>query len=45
LGVRFLAEVGNFSLLHRVQTGCEAHPDSYEMGTGNSFPGGKAVGA
>jgi len=36
---------GNFSLLHRVQTGSEARPASYPMGTGGSFPGGKAAGA
>jgi hypothetical protein len=34
-----------FSLLHVVQTGSEAHPTSYPMGTGGSFPGGKAAGA
>jgi hypothetical protein len=28
-----------------VQTGSGAHPASYPMGTGSSFPGGKAVGA
>jgi hypothetical protein len=28
-----------------VQTGSQAHPASYPMGTGGSFPGGKAVGA
>jgi hypothetical protein len=33
-----------FFLRHRVQTGSEAHPDSYPMGTGGSFPGGKAAG-
>jgi hypothetical protein len=30
---------GNFSLRHRVQTGSGAHPASYQMGTGGSFPG------
>jgi hypothetical protein len=34
-----------FSLLHVVQTGSEAHPASYLMGTRGSFPGGKAAGA
>jgi hypothetical protein len=28
----------------RVQTGSEAHPTFYPMGTGGSFPGGKAAG-
>jgi hypothetical protein len=34
-----------YSLLQIVQTGSEVHPTSYPMGTGGSFPGGKAVGA
>jgi hypothetical protein len=34
-----------FSLLHVVQIGCGVHPTSYPMGTGGSFPGGKAAGA
>jgi hypothetical protein len=34
-----------FSPLHVVQTGTEAHPTSYQMGTGGSFPGSKAAGA
>jgi hypothetical protein len=29
-----------FSTPQRLQTGCGAHPDSYPMGTGGSFPGG-----
>jgi hypothetical protein len=33
-----------FSLLHVVQTGCEAHPTSYSVGTGGFFPGGKVAG-
>jgi hypothetical protein len=33
-----------FSSLHVVQTGSEAHPASYSMGTGGSFPGRKAAG-
>jgi hypothetical protein len=43
--VRFLAGAGNFSLHHRVQNCSGAHPASYPMGTGVSFPGGKAAGA
>jgi hypothetical protein len=35
---------GNFSLNHRVQNGSGAHPASYPMGTGDSFPGDKAAG-
>jgi hypothetical protein len=31
---------GNFSSHHRVLTGSGAHPASYQMGTGVSFPGG-----
>jgi hypothetical protein len=34
-----------FSLLQIVQTGSEVHPTYYPMGTGGSFPGGKAGGA
>jgi hypothetical protein len=34
-----------FSLLHVVQTGYEAHPASYLMGNGGFFPGGTAAGA
>jgi hypothetical protein len=30
------------SLLHSIQTGSGAHLASYTMGTGGSFPGGKA---
>jgi hypothetical protein len=41
--VRFLSGAGNFSLHHRVQNGSGAHPASYLMGTGGSFPGGKAA--
>jgi hypothetical protein len=33
-----------FSLLHRVQIGSRAHPASYPIGTGGSFPGGKTLG-
>jgi hypothetical protein len=42
--VRFPARAGNFSLTGRVQNGSGAHPVSYPMGTGDSFPRGKAVG-
>jgi hypothetical protein len=31
--------------LDSIQAGYEAHPASYPMGTGGSFPGGKAAGA
>jgi hypothetical protein len=34
-----------FSLLHFVQTSSGAHPASYSMGTGGSFPKSKAAGA
>jgi hypothetical protein len=44
-GVRFPARAGNFSLLHRVQTGSETHPVSSPMGTGDSFPAATASGA
>jgi hypothetical protein len=44
-GVRFPAGARDFSLLHRVQTGSGAHPASYTIGTGGSFPGDKAAGA
>jgi hypothetical protein len=44
-GIRFSAGAGNFSLHHCVQNGSGAHPASYPMGTGGSFPGGKAAGA
>jgi hypothetical protein len=35
---------GNFSLHQCVQTGPGAHPASYPMGIGGSFPGGKTAG-
>jgi hypothetical protein len=41
--VRFPAEQ-NFTLLHSVQTGSEAHPASYTMGIRGNFPWGKAAG-
>jgi len=34
--VRFPPVAGSFSLRHRVQTGSEAYPVSYKMGTGGS---------
>jgi len=43
--VRFPAGSGNFFLHHRVQNGSVAHPASYPMGAGGSFPGGKVAGA
>jgi CRISPR/Cas system CSM-associated protein Csm4 (group 5 of RAMP superfamily) len=45
IGVRFPVGAGNFSLHQSVQTGSEAHPASYPMGTRDSFPGGRAAGA
>jgi hypothetical protein len=36
--------VRDFVLLHVVQTPPGAHPASYPMGTGGSFPGGKTAG-
>jgi hypothetical protein len=38
--VRFPAVAGNFSLNHHVQNGFGAHPTSYPVGSGGSFPGG-----
>jgi hypothetical protein len=35
----------HFSLLHSVQTSSGAHPASYPMGTGGSFPGVKSPGS
>jgi hypothetical protein len=43
--VRFPAWAGNFSFHHRVQNCSGAHPASYLVSTGGSFPGGKAAGA
>jgi hypothetical protein len=43
--VRFPEGARNFSLHHRVQNGSGAHAVSYPMGTGGSFPGGKAAKA
>jgi hypothetical protein len=46
-GVRFPAGAMMgffFCLRHRVHTGSGAHPVSYSMGTGGSFPGDKVAG-
>jgi hypothetical protein len=43
--VRFQAQARDISLLHSIQSATEAHPVSCAMGTGDSFPGGKAAGA
>jgi hypothetical protein len=43
-GVRCQARTTYFSLVHRVQTGSEAHPASYPMGAGSSFSNGNAAG-
>jgi hypothetical protein len=37
-GVRFPAEIRDFSLFHIIQTGSGAHPPSYPMGTRGLFP-------
>jgi hypothetical protein len=42
--VRSPEEMGDFSLLHVVQTGSGVHPTSSPIDTGDSFPGGKAAG-
>jgi hypothetical protein len=41
-GVRSPTEAEDFSSSLCIQTGSEAHPASYTVGTGGSFPGGKA---
>jgi hypothetical protein len=41
-GVRSSTEAEDFSSNLCVQTASGAHPASYTMGTGGSFPGGKA---
>jgi hypothetical protein len=43
-GIRFPAGAGNFFLRRHVQNGSGAHPASYPMGTGGSFPGVKRSG-
>jgi hypothetical protein len=40
-GVRSPTEAEDFSSNLCVQTGSGAHPPSYTVGTGGSFPGGK----
>jgi hypothetical protein len=40
--VRSLTGAEDFSSSSCVQTGSGVHPASYPMGTGGSFPGGKA---
>jgi hypothetical protein len=42
-GVRSPTEAEDFSSTLCVQTGSGAHPASCTMGTGGSFPGGKAL--
>jgi hypothetical protein len=42
IGFRFPAGAKNFSSILCVQTGCGSHPASCPIGTGGSFPGGKA---
>jgi hypothetical protein len=42
IGVRSLTGADDFSSSSCIQTGSGAHPVSYPMGTGGSFPGGKA---
>jgi len=42
--VRCSAGAGNFSLLHRIQTGSGAYWASDSMGNWSSFPKGKAAG-
>jgi hypothetical protein len=41
IGIRSPAGEKNFSSILCVQTGSEAHPASYTMGTGGLFPGAK----
>jgi hypothetical protein len=41
--VRSPAGAKDFSCILCVQTGSEAHPASYTMGTGDPFPGGKSA--
>jgi len=45
IGFRFPAGKGFFSLRHLVQIGSEPHPESYPMGTGGFYPGGKVAKA
>jgi hypothetical protein len=43
-GVRFAAREIDFFLFHSVQTGSEAHPASYPIGTADPFWEGKRPG-
>jgi hypothetical protein len=43
--IRFPAGARDFSLFHSIQTGFGAHPASYPIGTGGSFPKGKTAEA
>jgi hypothetical protein len=43
--VRFSTGTREFSLLHSVQTGSEAYPASYPIGTVGSFPQGNEAAA
>jgi hypothetical protein len=40
-GVRLRAGAGNFSLLHRIQTGFGVYPASYPIGIGDLYPEAK----
>jgi hypothetical protein len=40
-----ISDSQDFSLLHSVQTGSEAHRTSYPIRAWDSFPGDKAAGA
>jgi hypothetical protein len=44
-GVQFLARaiMGDFSLHHHIQRDSGAHPASYSMGTGGTYPREKAA--
>jgi hypothetical protein len=44
-GIQFLAGARDIFLLHSVQTGSGAHPDSCTVGTRGSFSGNKAAWA
>jgi hypothetical protein len=41
----YIYKCRNKTITERVGSGSGAHPASYSMGTGGSFPGGKAVRA
>jgi hypothetical protein len=45
VGVLLPVEARDFSFLHNVQTGSEAHPASYTMDTAGCFPVDKAAEA